>query len=130
MHREVNCRIVLGNTELLLGNMRAMENDVLLRPKTGEIKFGDQGKWEKLAYNQKGHMVLALGPKLQMQQREEIGRNKQKRVTRRRNQVLRVSHANRVMATMEEKFEVLQCVTQDLQAIRESAKRETFLRPG
>ena len=57
MYREVKCRIVLGNTELLLGNMWAMENDVLLRPKTGEIKFGDQGKWEKLARNRNGHMA-------------------------------------------------------------------------
>ena len=61
---QVQCRLIEGCTELLLGKRWCEENDVVIGVKNNEIQFGKSGCWEKLRVNDKGHLVLPLDPSL------------------------------------------------------------------
>ena len=63
-YHKVQCRLIEGSTELLLGRIWCEDNDVVIRVKNNEIQFGKSGCWEKLLVNNKGHLVLPLDPAL------------------------------------------------------------------
>ena len=63
-YHKVQCRLIEGSTELLLGRIWCEDNDVVIRAKNNEIQFGKSGCWEKLLVNNKGHLVLPLDPAL------------------------------------------------------------------
>ena len=61
-YHHAQCRLIEGNTELLLGRLRCEENGAILAVRRNEIQFGKTGCWEKLRMNTRGHLALSLDP--------------------------------------------------------------------
>ena len=124
---KVNCRVIPGKTELLLGSIWATENDIILRPKTSEIKFGHEGKWGKLLKNRQGHLTLQLGPNVGEESRAGILKNRERKWNRKIGNEARVNRVRQVCILLEEKADLLVKATEELTGVKNSlAKRSTF----
>ena len=126
-YKNVKCRVIDGCTELLLGNRWATEEDIILRPKSDEVKFTHEGKWEKLLRNRAGHLTLQLDPRIGVEHREGILKNRERNLSRKIGSDLKVNRIQQMCTFLEEKSNLLVKSAEELIALRKSVgKRDTF----